>query len=99
MCSKPLVLCWFFDTFRNSNPLRGRAGRVQGECKDPKSQVGPPWAPPIIKTELRTYNFQRHIVVVVIVAVVVVVVVIVVVVVLVVIVVAVAVAVVVDPIR
>ena len=72
---------------------------MQGECRDPKSQVGPPWGPPIIKTELRTYNSKRHMVVVVIVAVVVVVVVIVVVVVLVVIVVAVAVAVVVDPTR
>ena len=71
---------------------------MQGECEYPKSQVGPPWGPPIIKTELRTYNSKRHIVVVVIVAVVVVVV-IVVVVVLVVIVVAVAVAVVVDPTR
>ena len=69
----------------------------QGGCEDPKSQVGPPWGPPIIKTELRTYNSQRHIVVVVIVVVVVVVVVIVVVVVLVVVVVAVAV--VVDPTR
>ena len=73
------------------------ARRVQGECRDPESQVGPPWGPPIIKTELRTYNSKRHIVVVVIVAEVVVVVVIEVVVVLVVIVVAVAV--VVDPTR
>ena len=71
---------------------------MQGECKYPKSQVRSPWGPPIIKTELRTFNSKRHIVVVVIVAVVVVVV-IVVVVVLVVIGVAVAVAVVVDPTR
>ena len=68
---------------------------MRGECRDPKSQVGPPWGPPIIKTELRTYNSKRHIVVVVIVAVVVVVIVVVVVLV----VIVVAVAVVVDPTR
>ena len=77
----------FFDTLKDPDPLRGRASRVQGECKYPKSQVGPPWGPPIIKTELRTYNSKRHIVVVVIVVVVVLVVIVV------------AVAVVVDPTR
>ena len=61
------LVCFFCSISQDPGPLRGRArrvqggckegaGRMQGGCRDPKSQAGSPWGAPIRPEilELRT---------------------------------------------